>query len=188
MFDYSDDESVFGDTAEGVPNPQVPHEHPYPTRYHGPMWAEPQATYPFKVNDYALAPYAGFGADPAGPTTGESAYAVLSVASMGISAYHGYKRNNSVGWAIWWGLMGSLFPVITPVIAYAEGYAQPKKFSTNRPKSRSRRRIGYDDPLSMSEKEFFGQVDHLEARGMTADEAFDEAKRQYPAEYRAYVG
>jgi len=132
MFDYSDDESVFGDTSEGVPNPQVPHEHPYPTRYHGPIWREPQATYPFKTNDYALAPYAGFGSpdglgvDRAPPTTGETIYGVLATASMAACAYHGYKRNNSIGWALGWGFLGVLFPVITPVIAVAQGFAKPK--------------------------------------------------------------
>lgn len=52
---------------------------------------------------------------------------LLVTASMAASAYHGYKRNSSVGWAIWWGLMGTLFPVITPVIAVAEGFGKPKK-------------------------------------------------------------
>ncbi len=60
-------------------------------------------------------------------TTGTIVWAGISTISMAASAYHGYKRNNSVGWAIWWGLMGSIFPVITPVIAYAEGYAEPAK-------------------------------------------------------------
>lgn len=52
---------------------------------------------------------------------------VLSVASTGLSAYHGFKRNNSVGWAIGWGILGALFPVITPAIAFAQGFAKPKK-------------------------------------------------------------
>ena len=51
----------------------------------------------------------------------------LSAVSSGVSAYHGYKRNNSVGWAIWWGLMGGMFPIITPVIAVAEGYGRPRR-------------------------------------------------------------
>lgn len=50
--------------------------------------------------------------------------AVVEVASIVASTYHGYKRNNSVGWAIWWGLMGALFPVITPVIAVAQGFGK----------------------------------------------------------------
>ena len=44
---------------------------------------------------------------------------------MAASAYHGVKRNNSVAYGIWWGLMGAMFPVITPTIALAQGYAKP---------------------------------------------------------------
>lgn len=53
---------------------------------------------------------------------------VFAAASAGVSAYHGYKRNNnSAGWAAWWGLMGFLFPVVTPVVAITEGYGKPGK-------------------------------------------------------------
>lgn len=52
---------------------------------------------------------------------------LLGAASIGLSAYHGYKRNNSTGWAIWWGLMGALFPVITPAIAFAQGFGKRAK-------------------------------------------------------------
>lgn len=53
-------------------------------------------------------------------------YQILAAASAGVSAYHGYKRNNgSVGWAIVWGFLGGAFPVITPSIALAEGFAEP---------------------------------------------------------------
>ncbi len=52
---------------------------------------------------------------------------VLSVASAGASAYHGYRRNASIGWALWWFLMGSVFPVVTPVIAVAQGFGKAKK-------------------------------------------------------------
>jgi hypothetical protein len=31
-------ESIFGPVMSGVPSPIVPHEHPYPTRYHGANW------------------------------------------------------------------------------------------------------------------------------------------------------
>lgn len=60
-------------------------------------------------------------AAPSTVPTGTILFGLLDVASVGISAYHGYKRNNSTGWAIWWGLMGGLFPVITPAIAIAQG-------------------------------------------------------------------
>lgn len=58
--------------------------------------------------------------------TGGAVFGVLSTVSMAASAYHGYKRNESVGWALWWGLMGALFPVITPVIGVAQGFGKPK--------------------------------------------------------------
>jgi hypothetical protein len=52
----------------------------------------------------------------------------LVLASIGVSAYHGYKRNkNSIGWAAGWGFMGLLFPVVTPAVAIAEGYAKPMR-------------------------------------------------------------
>lgn len=53
-------------------------------------------------------------------------WAVLGTVSMAASAYHGYKRNQSVGWALWWGFCGGAFPVITPVIAVAQGYGKRK--------------------------------------------------------------
>lgn len=51
---------------------------------------------------------------------------LLSIASGAASAYHGYKRNDSVGWAIVWGLLGGVFPVITPAIAWAQGFGKKK--------------------------------------------------------------
>lgn len=52
------------------------------------------------------------------------AYRVAVAASAGLSAYHGYKRNNSIGWAVGWGLLGGIFPVITPAVAFAQGFAK----------------------------------------------------------------
>jgi len=53
-------------------------------------------------------------------------WAAASIVSTGLSAYHGYKRNDSVGWAVAWGLLGGLFPIITPAVAFAQGFADPK--------------------------------------------------------------
>jgi hypothetical protein len=54
-------------------------------------------------------------------------WGVVDAASIGVSAYHGYKRNNgSVGWALGWGLLGGLFPIITPAIAFAQGIGKRK--------------------------------------------------------------
>jgi hypothetical protein len=52
---------------------------------------------------------------------------LIVAASVGVSAYHGYKRNKSTGWAVWWGLMGLVFPVITPAVAIAQGYGKRAK-------------------------------------------------------------
>jgi len=46
-------------------------------------------------------------------------------AATAVSAYHGYRRNRSIGWALVWGAMGFLFPVMTPTIALAQGFGQP---------------------------------------------------------------
>jgi hypothetical protein len=50
---------------------------------------------------------------------------LIEAASIGLSAYHGYKRNDSVGWAVVWGLLGGVFPVLVPVIGLAQGFAKP---------------------------------------------------------------
>ncbi len=51
---------------------------------------------------------------------------LLIVMSAGFSAYHGYKRNrDNVGWGFGWGALGTLFPVIVPIVAIAQGYAKP---------------------------------------------------------------
>lgn len=54
-----------------------------------------------------------------------TAFTVAYMASIGASAYHGYRRNDSLGWAVWWALMGGIFPVITPAVAIAQGFGEP---------------------------------------------------------------
>lgn len=51
---------------------------------------------------------------------------LLSTVSAGASAYHGYKRNKSVGWAVAWGFFGGAFPIVVPAIALAQGFAKPE--------------------------------------------------------------
>jgi hypothetical protein len=59
-------DSIFGDTYAGVPNPNVPHKHPYPTRYHGPNYTVPGvAQDTFVERPYAEVPYFGFEGDGA---------------------------------------------------------------------------------------------------------------------------
>ena len=58
------------------------------------------------------------------------AHAVLAfiyLASTAAGAYHGYKRNDSVGWAVVWGLSSGLFPYFALPIAAAQGYGEPRE-------------------------------------------------------------
>lgn len=55
-----------------------------------------------------------------------TAWMVASTASMALCVYHGYKRNDSIGWALGWGLFGSLAPVVAPTIALAQGFGKPR--------------------------------------------------------------
>lgn len=54
-----DQDSVFGNTYCGVPNPLEPHRHPYPTRFHGRVPFQPQSFFPYRVTPYAQAPFMG---------------------------------------------------------------------------------------------------------------------------------
>ncbi len=49
-------------------------------------------------------------------------YALASLAGTAIGAYHGYKRNDSVGWAIVWAFLGGLLPVVVIPVAIAQGF------------------------------------------------------------------
>lgn len=55
-----------------------------------------------------------------------AAYAIAGVAGTALGAYHGYKRNNSVGWAIGWALLGGIAPVIVIPVAFAQGIGKRK--------------------------------------------------------------
>jgi hypothetical protein len=75
------------------------------------------------------------------PGPGYYLWSVLSVAGMGTGAYHGYKRNRgSVGWAIGWGLLGGLFPIITIPVSLAQGFGKPAVSKNRRRRRTSRRR------------------------------------------------
>ena len=63
----------------------------------------------------------------AGMQVATVAYGLLSLAGSVSGAYHGYKRHNSVGWAIGWAILGGMLPVITIPLSLAEGYAKPEK-------------------------------------------------------------
>ncbi len=54
-------------------------------------------------------------------------WGLVVAVSSAASAWHGYKRNDSVGWALWWGLMGGVAPILTPVIGAAQGWGKRKR-------------------------------------------------------------
>lgn len=48
------------------------------------------------------------------------------LAVTGAMAYHGYRRNRSVGWAFGWAIFGNMFPIISSAVALAQGFGQRK--------------------------------------------------------------
>lgn len=124
-----------GPVPPGVPNPYTVMLHSYPTRYHGPIYTRPQfgLEWATRPNDFGLEEgMMGLG-DPDGDSSTTErlsqspAYQVLGMVGMGAGAYHGYKRNNSVGWAVVWGLLGSMVPIIVLPVALAQGFGKPKR-------------------------------------------------------------
>jgi hypothetical protein len=53
-------------------------------------------------------------------------YGLFSTAAAVSGAYHGYKRNESVGWAVGWFIFGGLLPMLSVPIMFAEGFAERK--------------------------------------------------------------
>lgn len=97
-------DSIFGDTYNGVPNPLVPHVHPYPTRYHGPIFTVPGSAHTtYRERPYAKQPYLGLGAAPLFEhVTGSGLFdALLGVAVGYVGAPH--SRDRAV-WMIGGGL------------------------------------------------------------------------------------
>lgn len=77
-------------------------------------------------------------------------YQVMRPVGFIAGAYHGYVRNQSIGWGIWWALMGTFFPVLTTTFAVAQGFNKKRsdlrgrlrgrlpRFSSARRRRRSR--------------------------------------------------
>ena len=77
----------------------------------------------------------GFGDDALAPTVATTApnpalralqvaYMLAAPVGAAIGAYHGYKRTDSVGWAIGWSLFGGLLPILAIPIALAQGIGE----------------------------------------------------------------
>lgn len=51
----------------------------------------------------------------------------MSTAAMVAMAYHGYKRTDSILWALFYALAGREFPLESVPVALAQGFGQKKK-------------------------------------------------------------
>jgi len=100
---------------------------PYPTAY-GRAMVRRAGPGPRKGLDFGLFGAAETASDVLLPPLTPTAifWSLLATAAAGASAYHGYKRNDSIGWAVAWGLLGGLFPVITVPVALAQGFGKRK--------------------------------------------------------------
>lgn len=67
-----------------------------------------------------------FLATPASSWNIKAIKAVAVLASAALSGFHGYRRNQSVPWGLAWFVAGGIFPIVTPVIAVAQGYGKRK--------------------------------------------------------------
>lgn len=56
----------------------------------------------------------------------DSAFKFAGLAAVGACAYHGYRRNKSVGWAVAWAVLAGLSPLITTGVAFAQGFGKAK--------------------------------------------------------------
>ena len=65
-------------------------------------------------------------------------YRIGAVVATPLLVYHGYKRNDSVGWAIAWGLLGGGFWFFGVPLAFAQGFAK-RKVRSNKRRRTSRR-------------------------------------------------
>jgi hypothetical protein len=60
-------------------------------------------------------------------SVGKAALWTANTAAFMALVYHGYKRNDSVGWALMWGLLGGLVWPITVPVALAQGFGKRKR-------------------------------------------------------------
>lgn len=64
---------------------------------------------------------------PPPPTQWQTLGKILSYVGGVGGAYHGYKRNESAGWAFGWFIFGSVLPIFAIPVALAQGFAKPKR-------------------------------------------------------------
>jgi hypothetical protein len=58
--------------------------------------------------------------------TSSSAISLVRTAAVGAAAFHGYRRNKSVLWAVIWAVLAGISPLVTTGVAVAQGFGKPK--------------------------------------------------------------
>lgn len=53
--------------------------------------------------------------------------AAIAALGTGLGAYHGYARNQSIGWALAWAAFGGALPILAIPIALAQGFGERAK-------------------------------------------------------------
>lgn len=64
----------------------------------------------------------------------------LGLVGAAACAYHGYRRNDSAGWAVGWAFFGSAAPILALPIALAQGFGKPASRAALTPNRRRRSR------------------------------------------------
>lgn len=69
--------------------------------------------------------------------------AALGTVAAAVCAYHGYRRNDSAGWAAGWAFFGSVAPILALPIALAQGFGKPRerRAMASNPRRAPRRRL-----------------------------------------------
>jgi hypothetical protein len=65
-------------------------------------------------------------------STVELVVGALGIASTAGLIYHGYRRNDSILWALVWGVLGGAVPIIGWPVALAQGFGDPKRMTANK--------------------------------------------------------
>lgn len=71
------------------------------------------------------------------PSVAAVLYGLFTTVTTAALVYHGYKRNESLGWAIGWGILGGIAPVVALPVALAQGFGEKKKGLTPNRRRRS---------------------------------------------------
>lgn len=94
-----------------------------------PQGVERGLGYPISAGDYGALGYAASSQDYGAlgvMNIGETIYGIAGLLGLGLGAYHGYKRHNSLAWGAGWGLLGSVLPGVVVPLALCQGLGKRK--------------------------------------------------------------